>query len=261
MIRTGWMNQVHGRDRAAASGFTLVEILIGMAILVIFMWGAYNLFSGGAGAAMKAQWITARTNDLRNTFDMLNKRLKATSYPATLLPDGIFDTAKTSGKNEYFVGLKSIVAVGAPKETVSFKAEQITADTVIAQWEVCEPERIDASGKATPGMITIDRLILKPNPRGGKCVTANLYLKSEASKFTSNPSSRYAEGGLSRTRVTDRDSSFQMVEDVSTIRFETKASDMNLPINIEIETRWPKDPKVFKSSGQSIIPNVGIKGL
>lgn len=256
----GWWPR-RGRPATVPAAFTLVEILIGMAILVLFMWGAYQLFAGGSFAAQKAQWMTARTNELRNTFDLLTKRFQGTSYPATLLPDGIFDVGNTTAKTQYFVGLKNIVAVGAPPETVSVKAEDLSGELEIATWMVCEPERIDKGGAATPGGLTIDRLVLIPNPPGGKCVTANLVLRSEAFRFSSNPSSRYAEGGINRTRLNDRDMTHRLIEDVSTVRFETKAADMKLPIKIDIETRWPKDPKVTKGRGQSLIPNVGIKSL
>jgi len=246
-----------GPVRAA---FTLVEILSGMAILILFFGGAYAVFSGGSNAAQKAQWLTGRTNDLRNAFDMLNKRLKSTSFPATLLNDGIFDAANSAGKTEYYVALKNLQAPDS-KGTVSIKAEDITSETEIAHWYVCEPERIDASGKVTPGVMMFDRLICKPAVTGGKAVTTELWLNCEGYTFTSSANSKYAEGALTKTRVGAKDSKHRLVEDVATIRFESKASAMKLPIIIEIETRWTKDAKVSKGSQQSIIPNVGIKAL
>jgi len=238
--------------------FTLVELLIAVSILSIFLFFAYRLFSGGQRVAGKAQWIGMIVDQQRNATQQLNIQLKSTSYPTTLLPDGIYDPsskgAPPAAADPYYVKIDSSMTV---------KSSTISGEKVILSWVCCEPER-----PPSPGIIVENQLILTPVFHSLVKVSI-MKLRSRGFTFTTNAggasNQRYAQSGvISKAAKADLNRDLHLVDDVEEVRFivpVTPPSREPQPIKIEIRSLYPKDPKVFKENSLMITPNVGVGTL
>lgn len=238
--------------------FTLVELLIAVSVLGIFLFFAYRLFMGGQKVAGKAQWIGMIIDQQRNATQQLNIQLKSTSYPTTLLPDGIYDPsskgAPANAADQYYVKLDSGMTV---------KSSTLSGEKVIMSWVCCEPER-----PPTPGVIVENQLTLTP-VHNTLVKVAIMKLRSRGFSFTTNPSGpanqRYAQSGsLSKAAKPELNRDYHLVDDVEEVRFLMPATPPvrePQPIKIEIRSLYPKDPKVFKENALMITPNVGIGTL
>lgn len=66
-------------------GFTLVEVMIASAVLVIFFSGSFALFFQGQGTITKSTWISNSTRDEGLALKELSELAKSSSYPSTVL--------------------------------------------------------------------------------------------------------------------------------------------------------------------------------
>ena len=62
--------------------FTVMEIVIGSAILIMFMGGLLTLFSSGNKMSNSAMWLQSISNQLKNTARQINTSLRKSSYPS-----------------------------------------------------------------------------------------------------------------------------------------------------------------------------------
>lgn len=243
--------------RSSRRAFTLVELLIAVTILGLFLFLAYQLFIGGQKVAGKSQWISMIIDQQRNATQQLNIQLKSTSYPTTLLPDGIYDpsTAKAppAAAEPYFVKIES---------SMKIKSSTLSGEKVLMTWVCCEPER-----PPSPGIIVENQLTLTPTSNSLVKV-AVLKLHSRGFTFTTNPggasNQRYAQSGvIAKAAKADLNRDYHLVDDVEEIRFivPTIPSRDPQPIKVEIRSLFPKDPKVFKENSLMITPNVGVGTL
>ena len=67
---------------------TIMEILIGAAIMSIAAIGIYELFFSGAKTAALSMWRTKSNTELRNTFQLLRNDMGRASYPSTITDMG-----------------------------------------------------------------------------------------------------------------------------------------------------------------------------
>ena len=239
--------------------FTLVELLIAVTILGLFLFLAYQLFIGGQKVAGKSQWIGMIVDQQRNATQQLNIQLKSTSYPTTLLPDGIYDPsakgAPPTAADQYYVKLDSGMTV---------KSSSLTGEKVIMSWVCCEPER-----PPSPGVIVENQLTLTP-VHNSLVKVAVMKLHSRGFAFTTNAggaaNQRYAQSGVisKGTVKAELNRDLHLVDDVEEVRFivpVTPPSRDPQPIKVEIRSLFPKDPKVFKENSLMITPNVGVGTL
>lgn len=78
-----------------ARAMTLIEILIGAAILAIAVFGIYELFFSGAKTAALSIWRSNSTTDLKNGLYRLRNDLGRASYPSTVTDsDTLVDDSK-----------------------------------------------------------------------------------------------------------------------------------------------------------------------
>ena len=242
----------------ARRGFTLVELLIAISILSMFLFYVYRLFIGGQKVAGKSQWIGMIVDQQRNATQQLNIQLKSTSYPTTLLPDGIFDPsakgAPAAAADPYYVKIDPAMTV---------KTSSLTGEKTILSWVCCEPER-----PPKPGTIVENQLTLTP-VQNTLVKVGVLKLRSRGFTFTTSPTGpanqRYAQSGnITKSPKPDLNRDIHLVDDVEEIRFlvpVTPPFREPQPIKIEIRSLFPKDPKVFKENSLMISPNVGIGTL
>lgn len=245
------MRQLEGRR----PGFTLVEILIAVAILAIFLFWVYQLFIGGAKTANKASWISAIVDQLRNGTNFLNQHIKQTSYPTTLLADMIKDPCDNPDKSiarEYYLKIL--------KNGQEIKAPQ-SGEILIMRFVVCQPEKPEQN---KPGQLTEYQLFFSAKPNTLVTV-GNLTMASEVFTFTTTPP-KYAQGGkVKLTPVAGSRKLFNICEDVEHVLFKvdpgaslpTDPTDFRF-MQIKIHCVFPKDPKTFKDNSIMVTPNVGI---
>ena len=79
--------------------FTLVEVLMAMAIFVMLLVGVYKLFIGGSQTAGKGQWINLTVDQMRNALSFISGEIKSATYPTTLLKDTIYDPCDNPDKS------------------------------------------------------------------------------------------------------------------------------------------------------------------
>ena len=241
--------------------FTLVEVMIALAVISMFLVLAYRLFIGGQKVANKGTWTAATVDRMRNALTQLNNSLKSTSYPTTLLSDAILDPTN----NTIDVAKQFFVKIPKTK-TISASAVSGT-DQLIMTWVVCEPERPPAKG-----VIVYNRLSLKP-VLNTMVKVGELWIDSKACTFATNPNSgssdpntKHAQSGILTTaEIPVKSRKFKICDDVEEIRFTLPGTALPIlepqPIKIEIRCQFPKDPKTFKENSIMITPNVGIDYL
>lgn len=243
--------------RQARPGFTLVELLIAVAILAMFLFIVYQLFIGGSKTAGRSQWINGTVEEMRNSLSLLQKELKSTSYPTTLFANTILDPTGDPAKSApFFVQIKQENQLLTPPAVGQAPVE-------IMRWVVCEPEQPPNSGK-----ITYNKLLLEGTPNTLVSV-GNLIIRSETFDFKTSPPdhARSGEAGLAKTIVaTAAKRNREIVHDVEHVKFLVPASlptgptDFQ-PLKITLRTRYPKDPNVFKENEVMVTPNVGISSF
>ena len=237
--------------------FTLIELLISMVILSIFLFFAYELFIGGSKTASKSQWISSAIDQLRNGTAFLNKELKSTSYPTTLLADTILDPCSNNDPKiaeAFFVKIKEVnKKIEAPD----------SGKILLMSWVVCQPEKVPNPGKITHNNLWLSR------KSGGLQKAGELKIEQKSYTFKTDAASQYAKSGkLAETKdPSKKDSERTLVTDVQSVKFmvmppyPTNAAQPPSPISIQIRCQYPKDGKVFKENSIMITPNVGIKAL
>ncbi|MFZ5949885.1 MAG: PilW family protein [Candidatus Rifleibacteriota bacterium] len=241
----------HKRKKLA---FTLVEVMIACLIMSMFMYAVYRLFIGGSQSAGRAQWISGTVDQLRNSLTVLNREIKSATYPTTLFSDTFFDPCDNPDKDVYSQFYMKILKAGEPIKPPS------SGETKIMAWVVCEPEKPPQAGK-----ILKHELLLDAVKTSAKEQLANLKLKTEAFKYTTDKTSEYARSGkLNLTPIAEETKTKVLINDVQHVEFSVagnmppeKPVDF-FPISVTIRTLYPKDERVFKENSIMATPQVGI---
>lgn len=87
-----------GFVRSPRSGFTLVEILIGSALLAVLAAGAWKVFGSANKANVQALWYSRASSEARNTLALLRNDLARASCPS-VVSAGSVDRSKWSDPN------------------------------------------------------------------------------------------------------------------------------------------------------------------
>lgn len=242
------------RCRRTMRGFTLLELMIAIAILSVFLFFAYKIFIGGSKTAGRAQWTNSAVDELRITTAYLSKELKSTSYPTTLLVDGICDPADNPNPGvarTYFVKIIS--------NHEEIKAPSSGAKKKIMTWFVCQPEKPPAAGSIRENILWFEG---KPNTLAN---VGNLVVENINKKFkTAAP--QYAKSGQLTLQDDGPVGRQTLIRDVESVKFEapgplpSQATDFQ-PLKISIHCVYPKDPKAFKDNSTMATPNVGLETL
>ncbi|HNV69890.1 MAG TPA: type II secretion system protein [Candidatus Ozemobacteraceae bacterium] len=235
--------------------FTLIEVMMALAVVGIFLAISYRLFIGSQRIAGKGTWTSGVIDQMRNALNQLNLSLKSTSYPTTLLSDAIKDPVNggMDVAKKFFVKLHKDGTV---------KVANLTGETEIAQWVVCEPEK-----PPQRGIIIYHRLLLVPIAKtvvkeGEK--VAELWIDAQANAFSTTGPKHAESGTLSLTALPDKNRRFRILEDVSEVRFTVPSALPALdpqPIKIELRCQYPRDVNTFKENSLMITPNVGVDNL
>ncbi len=238
-------------------GFTLLELMIALAIVALFLFWVYQLFIGGSKTANKASWISAIVDQLRNGTTYLSQNIKSTSYPTTLLADTIKDPCENPDKSvaqEYFLKIKS--------NGTNIKAPTSGAEEIM-RFSVCQPEKPSAT-PPLPGQVTVFKLMFHAVPNTLVTV-GDLRMEVESFSFTTAPP-QYAQGGkISLTPIAGSKKTVSICTDVEYVNFQvdpgaslpTDPTDFRF-MQIRIHCVYPKDPKTYKDNSIMITPNVGI---
>jgi hypothetical protein len=235
--------------------FTLVEILVASGVLVLFMIGVYQLYSGGAKNASRGQWINTSVNELRNATTILQRQMDSATYPTTLFSDRIYDPCSNSNKS---VAAKYYLKIKKDGQEIAVPAN---GEEVLMTWVVSSPEKPpNSAGKLVEHELVLARDTTHSNLNLGKLV-----LKTVTNTFKSDAKSNYAQSGkLNITKIDKESGSKVLVNDVRSVEFVVGGSipPQNpvdfLPISVKIYTMYPKDDKVKRENSFMSTPQVGI---
>lgn len=240
--------------RRAQRGFTLLELLIAVAILSVFLFYTYKIFIGGSKTAGRAQWTNSAIDELRIATGFLSKELKSTSYPTTLLRDGICDPADNPDEA---IARKFFVKIAANQQEIPAPASGVKKK--IMTWFVCQPEKPPTVGSIRENTLWFEG---KPNTLAA---VGDLFVESINKKFTT-AAPQYAKSGQLNLQDDGQPRLQNLVRDVASIKFEapgplpSAATDFQ-PLKISIHCVYPKDPKAFKENSTMATPNVGLEAL
>lgn len=122
--------------------FTLVEILIGSAILVGLLIGLFQIFGATNKASVQSLWYSQRQNGARNLLNVLQSDLSRASGPSTVTDSSVQKDAWDSPENhlQYKDGVTALTPGGAEVELLRFK--------------ICQPT-LSTSMESSPGSETI----------------------------------------------------------------------------------------------------------
>ena len=230
--------------------FTLIEVIIAMAIFCVLLVAVYKLFIGGSKTANKGQWINTTVEQTRNTLSFINNEVNSATYPSAVLKDTIYDTSKnaTVAKEYYLRVLKDDENIKVPD----------SGELKIMEWHVCKAEKREEN---EPGTITDYELYLSFNNKAGSSNTGNLVLKSKYYTFEKY----YETKKLSKQPDKNKkDTKKILVEDVEWVKFNVignlppKTTKDNSSLKVTIHTLYPKDTNVFKENSILATPKVAI---
>jgi hypothetical protein len=235
--------------------FTLVEVLIASGVLVLFMIGVYQLYTGGAKNASRGQWINTSVNELRNATTILQREMDSATYPTTLFSDRIYDPCSNSSNT---VASKYYLKIKKDGQEISVPS---TGEETVMTWVVCSPEKPPNSA----GKIVEHELVLAYHDTQLGQVLGKLVLKTNTNTFKSDAQTNYAQSGkLNITKIEKESGSRVLVSDVTGVEFMVggvippeKPVDF-LPISVKIYTMYPKDDKVKRENSFMSTPQVGI---
>ena len=105
------------------AAFTMVEILIGTAIVVALMAGLFRIFGSANKSSVQTIWYTQRQNGLRNLFQILQSDLARASGPSEVTDTSAQRLAWDQPENhlQFKSGLTTLAAGGAETELLRFK--------------------------------------------------------------------------------------------------------------------------------------------
>ena len=235
--------------------FTLIEMIVVSAVLLLFLGGAYSLFFGGQKMSGRSGWLQYTVNNLRKSEQIFSKIIQSSSYPSTLTPSRLYDigdTLQASGTttSDFFVHLP----LGAKR----IKASSIPSSNVIFFSCTSQPERLEFSQDNRPLTIIWNRVIMQK--KSESATVASLVWEERVATFTtaspgfaSTLTAKPTDVAVTRSQV--------LVEDVEWIQFDVPSLG-NKPskITVTIHCTYPKDPKLSREGISAAIPNVGIQG-
>lgn len=258
------------------SGTTLVEILLAILILALLFRSAYGVMSYSREAAAKGFWIQKTITQLRNSTQLLAKKLKATSYPSNIknTPSGqevtSFKERRTYDDTGRLRDLQINDSTNFDMHAMVTGGSDIiplSSEQRIMYFPICKPQ-IDND----PGEITWVELVLAPAPDFKITGAGNLYLRERIDSYNSSAfelSNKFSESlpvTKNKLLVSDVAGVSINVHKVPELRgvYVTKAGKvgrretMRILVTVDISCRNPKDAKTWLSDQCSVIYNVGI---
>ncbi len=249
------MHDAHRPD-LRKNGFTMVELMCAMVVLAVFVYYAYGLFISGTKTANKGSWINAAIEKLRTGTAILNKEIKASSYPTTLLDDKILEPADNKNATvaqQYYLKIPSL------KKQISSHEGFKTRESPLMKWFVCTPEKFPSEKG-----ILIENVVYFVPEENSLAKVGKLKWESYGNRFTTSGPDHAKSGNLNLTPDPSLNRQSNLVDDVEWVMFEslapsfpTGATDLQ-PLKIHIHCVFPKDPKTTKENSIMITPNVGM---
>ncbi len=235
--------------------FTLVEVIIALAIFSLLLAGIYKVFIGGSKTAGKGQWINNTVDQMRNALSLISTEIRSATYPTTIFKDTIYDPCDNPDKTVPAKYYLRILKEGTPINVPSSDKEKVM------DWCVCTAEKPGSSD----GKFVNHQLYLVYKNTVGSSVTGDLVLKTESFTYKTDSTKNYAKSGkISLTPIPSETREKTLVNDVEYIEFSVvgkinpqKPLDF-LPISVKIRTLYTKDLKVFKENSIMATPQVAI---
>lgn len=238
-------------------GYTLVEVIIAIAIFSLLLAGVYKLFIGGSQTAGKGQWINGTVDQLRTALSFISTEIRSATYPTTMFSDTIYDpcdnTDKSVASQFYMRILKEAEPINVPD----------SGELLIMSWNVCSAEKPDngENGK----LLKHELYLVFKNKAPNGVNTGDLVMKTTGYEYTTSKQNKYAKSGkLNLTDLSSENRVRRLVNDVENVEFSVqgvippqKAVDF-FPISVKIRTLYLKDTKVNKENSIMSTPQVAI---
>lgn len=178
-------------------GFTLLEVLIGVAILSLLLAAGNAVLSYSRQQTEKAFWIQQAISQLRNTTRFIGEKMKSTSYPSTLVisPDGDEIHSLKERRTYDAVGRLRLLEQNDTEvynmHTIDTTKEPVpptNADLSIMYFPICQQEVV---GGANPkaGKVTWVHIVLRPSPNYNLTGLGTLFAEETDVVYSSKPDS------------------------------------------------------------------------
>lgn len=243
--------------------FTLVEVLITLALLSVLLVIAYEIMTKMFSSGTVTQWESVLTNQFSNADSRIRDFLNASSYPSLLTPQGNavlnFDPDKPPALDGFLLTF--------PDASGSKTFTDITAKTGLLRWYRCEDGRLGIEG--LPNQPTKARQITLVAIPAGKTRAKNITifdLAMEEAEVTNFPTDFNAFRTFN-TPNAGAASTTKMVGDCReiTLKLLTRKGAISLPekdrvqVEIDIKCVEPSSGNAERSRKITAEANVGAK--
>lgn len=249
---------------AKRRGFTLVEILITLALLSIMLVIAYDVMSRMLFSGTVTQWETTLTTDFTNADSRIRDYLNASSYPSLLTPQGnaVLNYNPPASTNDKF--MLQFPSSGADKSFDDMGSAQ-----TIMRWYRCEDGRNGIEGVPNQPP-RAKEITLKTVPKGRtkqkNIAIADLVMEEKPFRLPETVD-QFLAGSLQPDGNATTSRMVSDVEGISLKLFSRASGTLTLPlkdrVQVEIEIRCvePVQGNAKRTRKITAEANVGAKPL
>ncbi len=279
------------------NGFTLLEVIIGVAMLSMLLAAGNSVLSYSRMQTEKGFWIQQAIAQLRNTTRFIGNKMKETSYPSTLV--STFKDGKEVDLIYSFKELREYDTVGRLRmlrindsdvynmHTIDTKGDSVTPtadDLSIMYFPISKPEVIKNGNKVPgTGIVTWVHIVLRPGPAYDVSGLGVIHVEETDVPYSTRPDDyafalgkpgeafnpKSAEPNRKRPLITDvqsvRVDTFSVDEEKgfyvtqAGVKSEMSSVKRNL-VSLTINCCHPKDGKINLSDQCSVITRVEQSG-
>lgn len=258
-------------------GFSLTEILVGTALMTVFLVGVGTFFLQGNKAAAKGTWRIHTVEKMRLGMSLLRRALDGTAYPSYTSANNFVEMHPSDAAIEPF-DLKFTKGFSKDSTTaVTFVAgvdEQIVAFTSVTPYQEDEAgNSVPGSGLATAYTMSLEpatdaKLVTDPT-EGVSFYTSDLVIEGVEQAYT------FTVGGAAAAlgTFTPKTNKFRIrIPDVHVVSFRVAKSYPNpeygtdaltyprLTLEIYIECRDPFDARLLVTQTMVYMINTQVRG-
>lgn len=206
-------------------GFTIVEIVVGSAILSVLITIGFFMYSRSSTMYTKGIWRVNSTNELRNGLRQIQRMLANTSYP-TRTTAQVVGEVQTDAWKLRFVTAGATEATSGSYRVLTFRTSDVGGQELISAWN-CQPE---TDGNITPPSDPrAERwtlLVSNSASSGAVPTNRNLLLRRETGSYRLSPAGDQMPTGAT-PQTTSSEPDKVLVRDVDTVVIKIPVSDTN----------------------------------
>jgi prepilin-type N-terminal cleavage/methylation domain-containing protein len=231
-------------------GFTLLEVTVTAFLLSILVAMVANLSRSTPALTDKARWMRQTADDIQMTEMVLAKFLKSTSYPVTLTPKKIYDSADGPHSARFSLEIAAGIGRRAAAEILS------GTDTAILRIPESAAEVKKEAGDDTPGKFSVHEFSLEKspsNPKQGRLVRQTF----TAPFVTEAPEYARAWKGPPDPAAMKLETSSKLLDHVDWVEMSVTTGP-EPRVRVQIGISHPKDGKAERVLNVAAVSNVRV---